>query len=146
MQIVDFFHASEHLARVAEARFGKDTPEGKAWQQARQTELKTGQLPAVLKEIASWRPSNPEKQKIRREEYGYFRKNAPRMQYQTYLQQGYHIGSGVVEATCKRVVAQRLDQAGMHWRQETAEAIVALRAAQLSSHAPDLRPYCAMPN
>jgi hypothetical protein len=146
VQIVDFFHASEHLARVAEARFGKDTPEGKAWQQARQTELKTGQLQAVLKEIASWRPSNQAKQKIRREEYGYFRKNAHRMQYHTYLQQGYHIGSGVVEATCKRLVAQRLDQAGMHWRQETAEAIVALRAAQLSTHAPDLRPYCAMPN
>jgi hypothetical protein len=66
--IVDFFHACQHLGRVAEARFGKDTLEGHTWQQARQTELKTGQLQAVLKEIASWRPSHPEKQKIRREE------------------------------------------------------------------------------
>jgi hypothetical protein len=68
------------------------------------------------------------------------------MQYQIYLQQGYHLGSEVVEVTCKRLVAQRLDQAGMHWRQETAEAIVALRAAQLSTHAPDMSNYCAMPN
>jgi hypothetical protein len=146
VQIVDFFHACEHLARVADARFGKDTPESHVWQEARQKELKTGQLPSVLREITSWHPSNEQKRKIRQEEYAYFRKNAPRMQYQTYLQQGYHIGSGVVEATCKRIVAQRLDQAGMHWRQETAEAIVALRAAQLSSHAPDLKPFCAMPN
>lgn len=146
VHIVDFFHACQHLARVAEARFGKDTPEGHAWQTTRQNELKTGRLCAVLKEIASWHPSNEQKRKIRREEYEYFRKNSPRMQYQTYLERGYHIGSGVVEATCKRLVAQRLDQAGMHWREETAEAIVALRAAQLSTHAPDLRPYCAMPN
>jgi hypothetical protein len=146
VHIVDFFHACQHLARVAEARFGKDTPAGKVWQTARQQELKSGQLSAVLKEIAVWRPGTEAKRQVRREEYQYFRKNAPRMQYQTYLERGYQIGSGVVEATCKRVVAQRLDQAGMHWRQETAEAIVALRAAQLSAHAPDLRPYCAMPN
>jgi hypothetical protein len=146
VHIVDFFHACQHLSRVAEARFGKDTPEGHAWQEVRQNELKTGQFSAVLKEILGWRPSNEAKRKVRREEYQYFRKNAPRMQYQTYLARGYHIGSGVVEATCKRLVAQRLDQAGMHWRQETAEAIVTLRAAQLSTHAPDLRPYCAMPN
>jgi hypothetical protein len=146
VQSVDFFHACQHLARVAEAGFGKDTPEGHTWQDARQNELKTGRLCALLKEIASWRPSNEQKRKIRREEYAYFRKNAPRMQYPTYLERGYHIGSGVVEATCKRLVAQRLDQVGRHWRQETAEAIVALRAAQLSTHAPDLRPYCAMPN
>jgi len=50
----------------------------------------------------------------------------------------------VVEATCKQVVAQRLDQVGMHWRPESAEAIVALRAAQLSTCPPDLRPHCAL--
>ena len=66
------------------------------------------------------------------------------MRYKTFLKAGYHIGSGVVEATCKHVVAQRLDQAGMHWGQETAEAIVALRATQLSTCPTDLRPYCVM--
>jgi hypothetical protein len=53
------------------------------------------------------------------------------------------IGSGVVEAACKYVIAQRLDQAGMHWREETAEAILTLRAAQLSTHPPDLKPHLA---
>jgi hypothetical protein len=62
------------------------------------------------------------------------------MQYQTDLARGYPIGGGVVEATGKRLVAQRLDQAGMRWQEETAAALVALRAAQLSTHAPDLRP------
>jgi hypothetical protein len=53
---------------------------------------------------------------------------------------------GVVEASCKQVVTQRLKLAGMHWRQETAEAVLAVRAAQLSMGAPDLRHYGGGPN
>ena len=145
IQIVDFFHAMEHLAKVAEARFGKSTADNKEWLRARGAELKTNQLSKVLADLRAWRPSSTSKQQLRKSTYAYFHTNAERMRYQTFLEKGYHIGSGVVEATCKRVVAQRLDQAGMHWRQESAEAIVALRSAQLSSSPPDLRPYCAMP-
>lgn len=145
IQIVDFFHAMEHLAKVAEARFGKETPESKAWLSVRAEELKTNQLRKVLLELRAWRPSSQTKKQLRRNTFAYFVANAQRMRYQTFLEAGYHIGSGVVEATCKRVVIQRLDQAGMHWRQESAEAIVALRAAQLSTCPPDMRPYCAMP-
>lgn len=145
VQIVDFFHASEHLAHVAEARFGKDTQEGHDWLLARQEELKSDQLPKVLADLQAWRPTSGVKKQLRQRAYLYFYNNAHRMRYKTFLEAGYHIGSGVVEATCKHVVAQRLDQAGMHWRQESAEAIVALRAAQLSTCPPDLRSYCAMP-
>ena len=144
VQIVDFYHACDHLAAYAEARFGKDSPAGKLWQKARQDELKTGQVPRVLREIAAWRPANEAKRKLRKTTYRYFVNNASRMRYQTFLEKGYHIGSGVVEAGCKHIVGQRLDQAGMHWRQETAEAIATLRAAQLSTHPPDLRAHCAM--
>jgi hypothetical protein len=145
LQIVDFFHACQHLCELAEARFGKDSPQGKEWQQARQTELKTNRLQAVLAEIGAWKPTHQAKRDLRRRTYAYFAHNAERMRYQTFLEKGYHIGSGVVEATCKRVVAQRLDEAGMHWRPETAEAVVTLRAALLSTFPPDLREHCAMP-
>jgi hypothetical protein len=64
------------------------------------------------------------------------------MRYRSYLAAGYQIGSGVMEAACKTVAHQRLDQAGMHWRLETADAVVALRANQLSHSPRDLRPYC----
>jgi hypothetical protein len=146
VQIVDFFHACDHLASYSEARFGKESAEGKSWQKARQAELKSGQLNAVLAQIQSWRPSNEAKRKIRRDTYLYFYNNAERMRYQTFVQKGYHIGSGVVEASCKHIIGQRLDQAGMHWRQETAEAIATLRAAQLSSQPPDMTQHCAWPN
>jgi hypothetical protein len=146
VQIVDFFHAAQHLATLAEERFGKDSQEGRDRVAARCRELKQNDLAGVLSQIEAWHPTAAAKQDIRRTTYWYFYNNAQRMQYGTFLEKGYHIGSGVVEATCKHVVAQRLDQAGMHWRQETAEAIVALRAAQRSTYPPDLRPYCAMPS
>ena len=143
-QIVDFFHASEHLAQVAEARFGQNTAEGKVWLSARQAELLDDKVKAVLENLRAWQPSNRGKKELRRTTYNYFAGNAHRMQYKTFRDKGYYIGSGVVEAGCKQVVTQRMKLAGMHWRQETAEAILTLRANQLSSQPTDLRPYCAM--
>lgn len=145
VQIVDFFHASEHLAKVAEARFSKDTQECRTWLSVRQEELRSDQLSKVLADLQAGRPTSAVKKQLRRTTYLYFYNNAARMRYKTFLEAGYHIGSGVVEATCKHVVTQRLDHAGMHWRQESAAAIVALRASQLPTYPPDLRPYCAMP-
>lgn len=144
IQILDFYHASEHLAKVAHAMYGKETDLSRQWQKARQAELKANGVAEVVQNIQSWQPNSPEHQEIRRIESAYFADNAPRMRYQTYLEKGYQIGSGVVEATCKHVVHQRLDQAGMHWREATAEAIVTLRAAQLSTCLTDLRPHLAM--
>lgn len=146
VQIVDFFHACQHLATLSEARFGKESAEGQAWQLARQEDLKANRLSMVLAEIRSWRPRALSKRRIRASEYRYFVSNADRMRYQTFLKAGYHIGSGVMEASCKQVVAQRMKLAGMHWRQETAEAVLTLRAAQLSSNPPDFRALCLRPN
>lgn len=142
IQIVDFYHASEHLWHVARARFGEESSEAKGWVEARQQELKRDQLDRVLTSIAEWQPAGKGHQELREREYQYFASNAERMRYGSYVKQGYHIGSGVVEAACRHVVGSRLDQVGMHWRQERAEAIVSLRAALCSTTAPDLRPYC----
>lgn len=144
IQILDFYHACEHLAKVANAMYGTDTDLSRQWQKARQAQLKANGVADVVKNIQAWQPSTEAHQEIRRIESAYFRDNAQRMRYQTYLEKGYQIGSGVVEATCKHVVHQRLDQAGMHWRPAAAEAIVSLRAAQLSTQPTDLRPHLAM--
>jgi hypothetical protein len=142
VQILDFYHATQHLYTLAQARFGEGRPAAKAWVAARQQELQHDQARAVLRAIAAWKPRSREGKQLRHREFRYFRQNAPRLRYGTFRQRGYHIGSGVMEATCKHVVGQRLDQAGMHWRPEVAEAIVTLRAALLSTQPPDLRPYC----
>ena len=144
IQILDFYHACEHLAKVANAMYGKDTDLSRQWQKAGQAQLKANGVADVVTSIKAWQPTTPEHREIQRIESAYFSDNAERMRYKTYLERGYQIGSGVVEATCKHVVHQRLDQAGMHWRPATAEAIVTLRAAQLSTCPPDLRPHLAM--
>jgi uncharacterized protein UPF0236 len=144
VQILDFFHVSERLFLVANARFGEGTPEAKAWVTARQSELKHDQIDAVLEAIAEWKPKSAAKRDLRQTQYRFLANNAERMRYGTYLAKGYQIGSGVIESACGHVVGQRLDQAGMHWREDTANAIVCLRAALRSTAPPDLRPFCAM--
>jgi len=143
IQIVDFFHASEHLWEMGRA-CGGDEAAAREWVHARQAELKADRLEAVLAAIDAWEPATAEGRDLQARERHYFAANEERMQYGTFLKRGYHIGSGVIEAACKQVVGARLDQVGMHWRAAAAEAIVTLRGAVLSSHSPDLRPYLAM--
>jgi hypothetical protein len=143
VQIVDFMHAVEHLYGVARDCLGEQTPGVEPWVRARKEELMNDRLTAVLSAIETLPAATLEQQATRKREYGYFQTNSERMRYGTFRKRGYQIATGVMEAGCKQVVHQRLDQVGMHWRQPTAEAIVALRAALLSSNPPDLRPYCA---
>ncbi|HEY0419072.1 MAG TPA: ISKra4 family transposase [Acetobacteraceae bacterium] len=145
LQIVDFQHAVQHLYLVAHTFFGEGTAPVGPWVEARKEELLGDQVAAVGAAIGDLVPRTEEQQKVQRREIGYFTSNAERMRYGTFRRHGYHIATGVMEAACKQVVHQRLDQVGMHWRQETAEAFVALRAAVLSTVPPDLRPYCRMP-
>ena len=63
---------------------------------------------------------------------GYFGNNAPRMRYHWGRQCGLFVGSGVVEASCKSVIGQRLKQSGMHWTVRGADAIATLRCQQAS--------------
>jgi hypothetical protein len=63
---------------------------------------------------------------------GYFEDNAPRMRYHWFRQCGLFVGSGVVEASCKTVIGQRLKQSGMRWTVNGADAIATLRCQQAS--------------
>jgi hypothetical protein len=145
VQVVDFRHVLAHLFEVAHAFFGDGTPAVQPWVEARQVERLQDRVKAVIEALVALTPHTDEQRQLQARAIGYFTSNAERMRYQTFLSHGYQIGTGVMEAGCKQVVHQRLDQVGMHWRQETAEAFVALRAAVLSTAPPDLRPHCRMP-
>jgi hypothetical protein len=146
LQIVDFQHAVSHLFEVAHAFFGVGTSPVVPWVAARKAELLDDRVAAVRTALGDLAPRTEEQRQLQAREIGYFTSNAERMRYRTFLKHGYHIATGVMEAGCKQVVHQRLDQVGMHWREQTAEAVVALRAAVLSTSPPDLRPYCRMPS
>ena len=61
---------------------------------------------------------------VLKREVGYFQKHAHRMQYRTFNEKGYQIGSGVIESACKHVVAERCKQAGMRWSKPGINAIL----------------------
>ncbi len=67
-------------------------------------------------------------------EIGYFEKNKKRMRYKTFKNQGFFIGSGVIEAGYRAVIGQRLKQSGMHWSIKNANKIIALRCYILSNY------------
>jgi hypothetical protein len=146
VQIVDFQHAVAHLFVAAQAGLGEEKAVVETWVEARKAELLDDRVAAVIAAVAALAPRTDEQRETQAREGGYFTHNAERMRYKTFLQHGYQIATGVMEAACKQVVHQRLDQVGMHWRPETAEPFVALRAALLSSAPPDLRPHCRMPH
>ena len=127
------------MARVC---LGEEGDAAKRWVLTRQEELMRDQVAEVSRAILALPTPTEEAEAVRAETRGYVEHNAQRMRYGTFVRAGYQIASGVMEAACKTVVHQRLDQSGMHWRRETAEAIVALRANRLSDQPRDLRPYC----
>jgi hypothetical protein len=149
VQIVDVYHVLEHLhtlARLCLGEGGEGAGSGGVtaggWVAAQKEKLLADGVGAVSEAIEGLPTPSPEALACREETHGYVVRNRERMRYGSYLKAGYQIGSGVMEAACKRVVHQRLDQAGMHWRTETADAVVALRANQLSHSPRDLRSYC----
>ena len=63
---------------------------------------------AVIGAVSAWEPSDSEGAELKRKTVNYLQGQAPRMQYQSYQEQGFHLGSGVAEAACKQVVQARL--------------------------------------
>jgi hypothetical protein len=141
VDILDFYHACEHLTTVATARFGAGTSESKAWVGAMKKELLTIGPWELLRSVAAWTPETEAAQEVRRQELVYFQNNQERMHYPEYLRLGLPIGSGAVEGACKHLVGARFKGAGMRWNLPTAEPVVHLRAALLTRPDIDLRAY-----
>jgi len=132
IQIVDLYHAREHLADLSKLVYGPGSAASKRWTTARRKELDAGDVERVVAAMGRLRPRGAEVQKAVRRARGYFETNAERMRYARFRSQGLFVGSGVVEAGCKMVVGVRLKQSGMRWTVRGANAIIALRCADLS--------------
>ncbi len=131
-QILDRFHAKEHLGEVGKVIHG-DSPEGKAWIDARCEELDEGHLKSLVHALRSHIGQHKEV----RECIQYIWRNRRRMRYPQFEKQGFCTSTGVVESGCKIVVGTRLKRAGMHWTVKGANAIIALRCSKLSGRFPD---------
>jgi len=131
-EIVDLYHAREHLAKVAKLVYGVQAPKSQAWLSARREELDDGKVEAVVAAMGRPRLQDGGAQEEVQTEMEYFRGNAERMRYAKFRSQGLFVGSGVVEAGCKTIFGQRLKLSGMHWTVSGANAIIALRCCQMS--------------
>jgi len=130
LQIVDLYHARQHVAELAKAVVGSGW---KSWAEARYRELDQGKLEILLGAIRRLKSTQPDRQAAIDKAIHYFQTNADRMRYARFRRQGLFVGSGVVEAGCKMIVGQRLKQSGMRWTVRGANAIIALRCLDLSN-------------
>jgi hypothetical protein len=131
--ILDFYHASEHLGDLAKAWFGAGTEAAEAQHQRWSHRLKHEGGQAVLNELRALDLSaRPSALAVWEETVTYFANQVHRMDYPSYVAQGWQIGSGPVESACKTVVGRRLKGAGMRWGEEGSDGVCHLRALFLS--------------
>lgn len=126
-QILDLYHAREHLAQLSRLIYPDD--------EARRLELRTyawklldrGEFDRLLQRLRTLQPEDPEARSLAEQELAYLESNRSRMQYKIYRDIGLFVGSGVVEAGCKTVIGHRLKRSGMEWSVRGANSIISLR-------------------
>jgi hypothetical protein len=135
IQIVDLYHAREHLWEIARKLYPADEVSQKRWLLRKLDWLDNGKiekLVAALRKLAD-AETNPELAKALANEAEYFDTNRDRMRYPDFRKKGLFVGSGVIEAGCKTVIGSRLKRSGMFWTVRGANAIIALRCCCLSA-------------
>jgi len=128
VQIVDRFHAKQHLSDVAKSIYGAGSDLGEQWARERHDELDAGDIDAVLNALRVHSPKDDEARKC----VDYVERNRGRMHYPEFRAAGLCTSTGVVEAGCKVAIGTRCKRAGMHWTVAGADAIIALRCCKLS--------------
>lgn len=126
-QLLDFYHAVEHLHATATALWKGAAAE--TWWQRRLQELREGGMEkffAALRRLArTHHPADAETSPQRLRQY--FQDNRLRLRYRWARDQNLPVGSGVVESAARHIVQQRLKQSGMRWSDAGAQAVLNLR-------------------
>ena len=136
-QIVDIWHAREHLWELARKLHPNDEGPQNRWMAIHQDWLDNGRIKKLVTSLRSIQTSSAELDEKLRTEAEYFRRNAWRMRYPKFRRQHLFVGTGVIEAGCKTVVGSRCKQSGMFWTLRGANAILALRCCYLNGRFED---------
>ncbi|MGH8335753.1 MAG: ISKra4 family transposase [Gammaproteobacteria bacterium] len=138
IQIVDLYHARQHLRELARRLYPNDEGKQKGWMKAHQKRLlDQGKIERLVAALRALKSGNPEVAEKIRTEADYFERNAGRMRYPQFRRQHLFVGSGVIEAGCKTVVSARLKRSGMFWTVRGANAILAIRCSYLDGRFED---------
>jgi hypothetical protein len=138
--ILDIFHVIEYLWEIARAFYprkknGKDQLEAKEWMSKRLLWILQGNVSTVVRGVrqsATKRKLRGKKLEAVSNATRYFMNNREFMRYDEYLATGYPIGSGAAEGACRHLINDRLERTGMTWSEDGAEAVLKLRAIEIS--------------
>jgi hypothetical protein len=138
VQIVDLYHARQHLWELARRLFPQDEAGQTAWIKIHQKRLlDKGKIEELVAALRALCPLHPDLAENIRTAADYFETNAERMRYPEFRRQHLFVGSGVIEAGCKTVIGSRLKRSGMFWTVRGANAILALRCCHLNGRFQD---------
>ena len=127
IQIVDLFHARQHLWELARKLHPNDESGQNRWMMIHQDLLDNCKIKKLVTSLRSIETPSAELAEKLRIEAEYFRRNARRMRYPKFRRQHLFVGTGVIEAGCKTLIGSRCKQSGMFWTVRGANAILALR-------------------
>jgi hypothetical protein len=131
-QIVDLFHARQHLWDLARKLHPNDESGQRRWMMIHQDLLDNCKIKKLVTSLRSIETPSAELAEKLRIEAEYFRRNARRMRYPKFRRQHLFVGTGVIEAGCKTLIGSRCKQSGMFWTVRGANAILALRCCQFN--------------
>jgi hypothetical protein len=132
-QLLDFYHASQHLWALGEALHPKDETIRRQWVENQLHQLRHGKEKRVLQQMATLPHRRGEPGKVIRREQNYFSQHAQRMNYQTLANKGWPIGSGTVESACRQRQCRR-KRPGQFWTQTGLRHLGALEEARDHGH------------
>jgi hypothetical protein len=141
VQIVDLYHARQHLWDLAALLYPHDAAAKKGWMEPMKDLLDHGRTELLvewLREIAAEHAgTQPGLAAEIGKQADYFETNMERMRYPEFREKGFFVGSGVIEAGCKSIIGERLKQSGMFWTVRGANAIIALRCCRFNGRFED---------
>jgi hypothetical protein len=132
VEIIDWWHAVQKIWETANSLYGQGEQQTTIWAEQLKSLLWAGQIRSVLHQIRLACPRGSASLALAWPTISYLFHNRRRMNYQSYRQAGYPVGSGSVESGCKVVMETRMKQAGMRWSRPRAQAMLALRSVLLS--------------
>jgi hypothetical protein len=132
-QVLDFFHAKEHLCQFAEQQF-KDPHEREQWIDKQCSYLMEDKVEQVIVDLKALRATGNNTDKMKMTLVQYYQNNSKRMKYKTFRENGWLIGSGAIEAAHRHVVQQRMKLSGQRWTIPGAQQLINLRTAYKSDN------------
>ena len=130
--VLDYYHVSEHVHKVAKIQYGDETQAAREWAEATMGRLWAGEVGSVTWGLERMKPVTPASQEEIRKLRGYLEKNAEKINYSAFRRGGYPIGSGGIESANKFICHIRIKRSGAWWYEHNANGIMRIRCAKFN--------------